>query len=314
MKKNCDFKDYTFNKTITIKHLFQQFIAREFLLLMKKKVKKIALILLGSLITAISLNLFLIPSQLLSGGVTGIAIILKHFYPINVGLSVFIMNIPLFIFAYKKIDRTFAFYSILGMISTSVFIILTTFLTKYCPTYDNLLNSIIGGVIGGIGSGIVFRQNACQGGTDILAVALNDKVSFNVATLGFIFSGIVIIISMFVTSIPSSLYTVVSMYINAIFTNKVIEGIESKKMLLIVTEHSELVAKTLNKGLGRGATLIYAEGCYSNQFKPIVYCIVTSVEFSQVISDIKEIDDKAFISVSDVNAVYGKGFKKPVFQ
>lgn len=280
---------------------------------MKKNIIRIILILIGSFISAAGLNLFIVPEKLLSGGLTGIAMIINHYTNINVGYFVFILNIPLFIMAYKKVDRKFTAYSFIAVASESIFLVLTKDLAHFCPTNDILLNCIIGGVVGGLGGGIVLRQRACQGGTDILSVIYNDKVPFDVAMLGFLLSGTVVFIGMFIIGVPKGLYTLISMYAGTLVCSKTLDGLDVKKMLFIVTDNDKDVAEFINKEIGRGCTILYGEGSFTNSFKVTLWCIVSATETADLIQGIKDIDKNSFISVSDISAVYGRGFKKPVF-
>lgn len=277
----------------------------------KEIVTRIFYIILGSLLNAIAINAFIIPHKLLSGGVAGIGIIIQYLSNIPVGYIILILNVPIFIIGLKKIDRDFVVFSLIGMISLSFFLVITIGISKRFMVNDILLSSIYGGVISGLGSGIVFRSRASQGGTDIIAVVLKKIYGINISTLSLILNAIVVVVGAFINKIDVVLYTLISMYINSIVINRVIEGFDRKKLLLIVTENEKDVSDAIMKELGRGVTYFYGEGAYTGENKRIIYCIVTLGQLVRTKKIIEDIDSGAFISIIDASEVKGRGFKGP---
>jgi uncharacterized membrane-anchored protein YitT (DUF2179 family) len=277
------------------------------------KIKRLLLILVGNLISAIGINFFIVPNKLLSGGLTGLALVFNILHPLNVGLIVLLMNIPLFILAWRKLNRDFAIYSLIGAVSLSVFLTLTSLVVVNTGITDILLASLIGGVLTGLGAGIILRQSATSGGTDIIAVLLKGKVAISIPTIGFIINGFIVVIGMILTNVQLGTYTLVSMYVSSYVCNQILTGVQKKKMLIIATDSYEEVASAINSDIRRGSTLLYGEGSFTRNFKCTIYCIVAASELSHTLLIIKQADDQAFVTISEVSEVHGNGFKKPVF-
>lgn len=277
----------------------------------KDILKRVIMVFIGGLITSIGLNAFIIPHKLLSGGVSGISIIIQYLTGIPAGYLIFIFNIPIFLFGMKEVDRDFIIFSLIGMLSFSIFLILTGNIDTYFKINDILLSAIYGGVINGIGMGLTFRNRASQGGTDIIAVAVKKKYGINISTVSFLINGLIVLAGAALNNIEAALYTLISMYIGYFVMDKVIEGFDRKKMIFIVTEKEKEVSEAIMKEIGRGITLIYGEGAYTGHSKKIIYCIVTATQLARTKKIIEDIDEKCFMSIIDASEVHGKGFKRP---
>lgn len=275
------------------------------------KIKRIIMVLIGALLCSIALNAFIIPHKLLSGGVSGISIIIQYLTGISAGYLIFIFNIPIFLFGMREVDRDFIVYSLIGMISFSAFLVVTKNLAEYIKINDILLSAIYGGVINGIGMGITFSNRASQGGTDIIAVAVKKKYGINISTVSFSINGLIVLSGAAINNFEAALYTLISMYIGYYIMDKVIEGFDRKKMLFIVTEKEKEVSEAIMQEIGRGITLIYGEGAYTGDSKKIIYCIVTSTQLAKTKKIVEDIDDKSFMSIIDASEVHGRGFKRP---
>lgn len=283
---------------------------------MKKEneiIKRIILVVIGSLISAIGFNAFIIPHRLLSGGISGIALLIQYVTSYPAGIFIFILNIPVFIYGLKSIDRDFILFSFLGMLSFSVFQVLTVNISSFLKVDDILLSTIYGGVLNGIGMGIVFKNRASQGGTDIIAVAAKRKSGINISTVSFVINSVIVLIGATLSNVETALYTLILMYIGYYVMDRVIDGFDRKKLLFIVTEKEKEVSYSIMQHLGRGVTYFYGEGAYTGENKKVIYCIVTSKELSKIKKLIEDIDDTAFISIMDASEVQGRGFKKPAF-
>ncbi|QCX34619.1 YitT family protein [Caloramator sp. E03] len=277
----------------------------------KDILKRVIMVFIGGLITSIGLNAFIIPHKLLSGGVSGISIIIQYITGIPAGYLIFIFNIPIFLFGMKEVDRDFIIFSLIGMLSFSIFLVLTGNIDVYFRINDILLSAIYGGVINGIGMGLTFRNRASQGGTDIIAVAAKKKFGINISTVSFLINGLIVLAGAALNNIEAALYTLISMYIGYFIMDKVIEGFDRKKMIFIVTEKEKEVSEAIMKEIGRGITLIYGEGAYTGHSKKIIYCIVTATQLAKTKKMIEDIDEKCFMSIIDASEVHGKGFKRP---
>lgn len=272
--------------------------------------KRVVFILIGSLISALAINIFIIPHNLISGGVGGVAIIIQYLSGLPAGIFILIFNIPIFLIGLREVDRDFIIFSLIGMLSLSAFLILTGNVSNYFKLDDILLSAVYGGVIGGIGIGISLKNRGSQGGTDILAVVLKKRLGVNIATLSLAMNIVVVAIGACISNIETALYTLVSMYITSLVMDRVIEGFERKKMLFIVTEKEKEVSDGIMNGIGRGVTFFYGEGAYTGESKKVLYCIITSRQLSKVMKIVEDIDTTSFISIVDAAEVHGQGFKK----
>jgi len=267
-------------------------------------------ILLGCIIASLGVNLFLSHAQLLSGGATGVALIMEYTIGMPAGLVVFIVNIPLLILSYKKLDKSFTIYTTIGMLCLSLSLILTKPLTNLIPLENDLLIfCIYGGVLCGAGYGLVFLRNGSTGGTDIITMLIRKKYSnFNIGSLGFSLNLVIIIIGAIIFGIPQALYTLISLFIQSIVLDKMLKGFSSKKLLLILTEKENEVINYVIKDLHRGITSLFAEGEYTHDRKKMLYCIVTSRQMIELKTAVHNIDPSAFITIVDISEVRGKGF------
>ncbi|MDF2676808.1 MAG: YitT family protein [Bacillota bacterium] len=264
---------------------------------------------LGSILIAISINTFLVPYGLLSGGISGISLLVQYISNINSGIIMFILNIPIFIIGFKFTSRDFIILSLLGMGFMSLFIYLTKNLSSYKMINDLLASAIYGGMLSGLGSGIVLKNRASTGGMDIVSIILNKKYGIKVPTLSFAINIVIVLIGGLIKSPVLSIYTLVSMLVSSILLDKILVGFDNKKMLFIVTNKEKEISEYLIQTLKRGVTYIDGEGAYTGEKKKIIYCVVTSNQLVKVKKMITDIDDHAFLSITDVSEAHGRGFK-----
>ena len=266
---------------------------------------------IGCIIASLGVNLFLVNAQLLSGGATGIALILQYMFSVPSGITVFIINIPLFFVSYKLLNTKFTLYSAVGMMSLSLSLIITEPLSKLVRVDDVLLYCIYGGVLCGLGYGLVFSRNGSTGGTDIITMVLRKKYSdLDIGTLSFTLNCVIVFIGALIFGLPKALYTLISMFVQSIVVDKVINGFYSKKLLLIVTEKEQDIIEYVIKDMNRGVTSLISEGEYTHELRKMLYIAVTSSQLVRLKKKILRIDPMAFITIIDVSEVNGKGFHK----
>ena len=269
------------------------------------------IIFIGCFIASIGVNLFLVNAKLLSSGVTGIALMIQYSLNVPSGISIFLINIPLFFLSYKYLKRRFTIYSVVGMVSLSLSLILTEKFPHISSLDDSLIYCIYGGVLCGLGYGLVFSRNGSTGGIDIISMILKQKFSnFEIGKLGFAINCFIIFISAFLFGLPKALYTLISIFIQAIILDKVLNGFNSKKLLLIISEKDDDIVKYVIKEMTRGVTSLVAEGEYTHQYRKMLYIAVTASQMVSLRSKILQIDPKAFITIIDVSEINGKGFNK----
>ena len=269
----------------------------------------ILVIIIGSFISSLGVNLFLSNAKLLSGGVTGIALILQYLWEVPSGITVFLLNIPLFFVSYKYLNKRFTIYTAIGMLSFSTALMITKPLSTLVQVDDMLLYCIYGGVLSGIGSGLIFYRNGSTGGTDIITMVIRKKYSnFDIVQVGFAFNLIIVTVSIFIFGLPRALYTLISMFITSTILDKVLNGFTSKKLLLILTEKEDDIINYVIKDMNRGITALMAEGGYTRDKKRLLYVAVTTSQMISLKTKILRVDPKAFITIIDVSEVKGKGF------
>lgn len=279
----------------------------------KENVLRIVCILTGTFIMAFGINAFIIPHKLLSGGIAGLSIILQYLTNIPAGIFVLLLNIPIFLIGMKKVDRNFAFISLVGMLSLSFFLVITKYMSSLVNIDDILASCVYGGLFSGAGAGIIFRNRASTGGTDIISVVLKKYFEISISSLLFSMNIVIVLIGATLNSLEIAIYTLISMFISSTVMNKIIDGLDRKKLLMIVTKKEKDVSKALINEIKRGVTFLDGEGAYTGEKKKIIYCVVSLRQLAKVKKIIDDIDNTSFMSILDTSEIYGKGFKKPVF-
>ncbi|PAB60227.1 YitT family protein [Anaeromicrobium sediminis] len=277
----------------------------------KEILKRVLFIILGSLIVSIGINIFLMPHKFLSGGVGGMALILKYVTGISSGYYVFLLNIPIFLMGMKQIDKEFCIFSLIGMLSLSICMVLTDNFAQYYYVDDKIISSIYGGILAGLGGALVFQNRASMGGADIIAVILRRKTGGNIGSYLFGMNIVIIMIGAFINGMDIALYTLMSIYISTEVMNRVLNGIERKKLLFVVTQEEREIADAIIKEVGRGVTFLNGQGAYTGNERNVIYCIVTLRQLPKIKKLIEDMDPQAFISILDISEVHGRGFKKP---
>ena len=265
-------------------------------------------ILLGCLIASCSINLFLVPSHLLTGGVTGIAIIFYYLSEIPIGIQTLAYNIPLLFAAYRTLGKSYTVEVVLGTVIFSTCLDLTRFLNDYAPVHDFMLAAIFGGVFNGIGYGIVFRMNGSTGGFDIVAAIVKKYYSLNMGGVIFAFNCMIMAVAAFLFGVAPAMFTLICMYMNAQVTDKVIAGFNRRKAVLIVSNAADLIALEIMGELGRGVTFLHGQGAYSGKERDIVFVVVSLTQIAQIKLIAHKIDERAFMIIMSANEVMGKGF------
>lgn len=268
-------------------------------------------IIIGGFIASIAINMFLINAKLLGGGITGLALIFQYLFKIQAGYVIFLLNIPVFFLSLKKLDKKFTLYSLVGIITFSLSLILTQSISNVLHIDDKLLYCLYGGVINGIGCGLVFAHSGSLGGFDIISMLVKRKYSnFNIGKISFGINLVIVCFGAFVFGLPSALYTLIAMYITSFVIDNVVKGLNQTKSIFIITEKEELISELIMAKLNRGVTYIYGEGAYTKEYKKILYCIIPLSQLPELKKIVTDVDNKAFISISDASEVQGKGFKR----
>ena len=269
------------------------------------------LIILGGFVQALALRTFLIPSQLVGGGISGVAQLLHYLWRTPVGMITLLANIPLFVIGWRYLGGPrFALRTILSVVSFTVFTDILVELTGQAPiTDDILLNSLYGGIILGIGLGLVYLGRGTSGGTDILTRILNQRLGMSISLAYRIPAAFALLLAGFFFSWDKSLYGLIMIYLSGVAADMVSQGTNVIREAMIITDETEKVVTAITQGLGRGTTIINAKGGYTNKNRPIVFCVVTAGEVIRLKAIVHEADPDAFMVVGHANEALGEGFK-----
>lgn len=263
----------------------------------------------GSFIMAIGVSCFLLPNQLSSGGFSGIATITYYLFNIPMGIMIFLLNVPLFLFAGYKIGKDFLVKSILGTFSLSFFIDL---LDKLEPiTTDRFLACIYGGTIIGLGTAIILKVGSSTGGTELIGNIIktyNPHISMS-KYLMLIDIVIIILNILFFKEIEIGLYSAIAIYLYGKLIDVVFEGVYYTKLLFIISDKNEEIAKRIVRDVERGVTGLYGKGMYSHNDRLVLICAAARGDIIKIKTIAKEVDQKCFIVVANAREVLGKGFK-----
>lgn len=279
----------------------------------ENKIIQIILLVLGTLILAIAINVMFLPNSLSTGGASGIALIWYYLYKVPVGLTVILINIPLFLIALKDIGWKFCSKAIIGTTLLSLFIELTSGLTNIIVIEKDLfLGCIFGGLLNGIGLSLVFKADGSTGGSDLLAQIIYKKrpISSIGQILLVIDSFVIITNALVFNSISIALYSVIALFISKKTTDVIFEGVNYTKAVNIISKEGEKIAKEIIEKTDRGVTTSKCIGVYTNEEYIHAISIVTVPQLPLVKKIVKSIDKGAFIYISDTREVLGQGFKE----
>jgi uncharacterized membrane-anchored protein YitT (DUF2179 family) len=277
-----------------------------------KKFKEYILITIGFILVSLSLELFLVPNKIAAGGVSGIAIIINSLFPVlDVGALMLIMNVILFIVAFIVIGNKFggkSIYASLGL-SGVIWVMDKFHLYNYVLTKDLMLASIFGTLLNGIGMAIVFNQNASTGGTDILAKILNRFFHMDIGKSLLAVDFIVTLFAAVAFGADVAMYSLLCVIMNGFVIDNVIGGINTAKEVMVISSKVSDISKYIIEELDRGCTIFHGTGGYSSKQTNILYTVLHRRQFIKLKKFIKEVDSRAFITVSESHEVLGEGFK-----
>jgi len=270
--------------------------------------KRIIMIITGAIFMAMGIELFLVPNQLLDGGIVGISIILSHLTGVQLGLFIFLLNIPFFFIGYKQIGKTFALSTVLGITVLSI----TTYLLHPVPRFtdDLLLATVFGGMVLGIGVGLVIRYGGSLDGTEILAILFSTKTAFSVGEIIMFFNIIIFTVAGFVFTWEQAMYSVLAYFIAYKTIDIVIQGLDESKSVYIISDFADEVGNAIMDRLGRGVTYLHGEGAYTGDNKKIIFTVITRLEEAKLKTIVEDIDLQAFVAIGNIAEVRGGRFKK----
>jgi len=275
--------------------------------------RKYLIIVLGSILIALSVNLVYEPMGLVTGGVSGLGIVVKKLTEpiIKGGIPIYLFtilcNVPLFFISFKIMGKKFVFSALLGTVS--VILALRLIPIVDLKFQDNLLAAIFGGVIDGIGIGLVFSSSASTGGTDMMATLIHRyKKHISIPQILIFIDGTIIFIGAIVFGLGNALYAIIAVFIVTKVSDGILEGLKFAKMAYIISDEYAAIADAIMHSLDRGVTGVSATGMYSNKDKKMLFCVVSNKEIIKIIEIAQKIDPRSFVIVSDVREVMGEGF------
>lgn len=269
------------------------------------------MIALGCAIYGISLDIISVPNKLADGGLSGISLILRHFWGINMGLSTLILNIPLILLGYRFMGKRLLAYTIWGTVSLSFFLWFwrsVPIIKQLDLEHDLFLSAISAGVLSGIGLGLVFRYNGTSGGTDIIARICQIKFGISSGKMLLFCDAVVLFASLSYLDIKHMMYTLLASFILSRAMDTVQQGAYSARGLLIISDKYEQIGQMIDLKLERGFTYFKALGGYKQDEKRVIYVVVAPREIPAIKQLIKQEDPNAFVSILEVHEALGEGF------
>lgn len=281
--------------------------------LQNSKIINYIYLIIGTIFMAIAVNIVYEPLGMITGGVTGIGIVIKHFTEpfieggIPVWLTNIVLNIPLFIVAFYIKGGKFLKNTLIGSVSLTIALYLIPVTNIIGDEY--FLAAVFGGLLTGTGMGIVISTTSSTGGSDLLGLIIHRFFPhYNVPIIIGVIDGIIVLFGAVVFGVKTTLYAVVALYITSKFSDNILEGLKFAKIAYIISDSYEEIAEKVIVDLDRGVTGIYAKGIYSNTDKNMLFCVVSKKEISVLINLVSKIDPKAFVIISDAREVMGEGF------
>lgn len=279
---------------------------------LRKGLRAVLLITLAALIYALSFVWCFDPNGIAFGGITGLAQIVNRLFPAApVGITVIVLNIPLFILGWKLIGGKLLVSSLYAMFISSVFIDLLTPLYDWQPM-EPLLACIFGGLLMGASLGVVFLQGATTGGTDLAARLL--KLKFKWLPMGKLLMGVdlavIVLVALFFRNLNTALYGLVALYISTLAMDGILYGLDNAKVAYIISDHNDEISSAIVQDLDRGVTILHGQGAYTGAEKQVLMCAFKQREIAAIKAAVKDIDPDAFLIVCNAHEVLGDGFRE----
>lgn len=268
-----------------------------------KTISKYFFLELGAILAATGLELFLIPNNIVDGGINGISIILSYLTGVPLGLYIFFLNLPFLIIGYKQIGKTFVTSTFFAITSLSIWVTLLTPVPGF--TQDVLLASVFGGIVLGIGIGIIIRYGGSLDGTEIVAIILDRRSGFSVGEIVMFFNIFILSSAGFVFDWDRAMYSLITYFIAFKIIDISIKGLDEEKAAIIVSSEGDEIAAAIMARLGRGVTYLEAKGGYTGDQRMVLYSVITRLEVAKLKSIIMEKDPNAFVTINDVSDIMG---------
>lgn len=274
-------------------------------------VRDYGLIALGTLLQALAIRLFLVPANLVGGGISGLAQIINYYTHWPIGLMIFLGNLPLFLIGWRFLGGSrFALRTAFAVLTVSFF---TDFAVFFLPanglTPDLVLNTLYGGVISGVGFGLVYLGQGTSGGSDILARILNRWRGISLSQSYMLTDSLIMFLAGLTFSWENALYALVMLYVSGIAAEAITQGSNVLRTALIITSRPQQVSNQILTEMQRGVTQVTARGAYTGAERTVLYCVISRSEVAQVKSLVREADPQAFMVIGQAHEALGEGFR-----
>lgn len=276
---------------------------------MQRKLIDYSALIIGSLIFALGINYFAIPNMLSEGGVIGITIITYYLFEWSPGLVSFILNLALIAIGYKFFNKKTIIYTLITIVFMSIFLELTKSWGEQLGN-DTLLAALFAGVFVGTGLGVIFRVGGTSGGATTLARLMQQFLGWSVGKSMLVIDISVILLSVFVIGKEKAMYTLVAVFIGAKIIDKIVDGADDRKAVMIISKHQENIRQELLNTMGRGVTILEGRGGYTLESQPILYIIINQTEVVQLRRILERVDEDAYVTINNVQEIFKRGFKE----
>ncbi len=261
---------------------------------------------IGTIIAAFALEQFLIPNTILDGGITGISIIIYKLTNIPLSILVVALNIPFLYAGYRNLGKKFLVRAIYSMLTFSLFL---SFFEVFKPfTEEILLATVFGGALLGLGVGLIIKCGGCNDGTESVAIVISKKTNLSVGQIVLVFNLIIYGVAGFIFGFDRAMYSLLTYVITFKVIDFVSEGLEQAKAAMIITDKGSSISKEIYKKLGRTTTTLKAKGLISGE-KEVMYCVLTRIEIFELRHIVEEMDESAFVTITDVSDIIGNHIK-----
>lgn len=268
---------------------------------------RIFFMILGSILVSIGLEIFLIPNNIIDGGMTGIAIMASHLTKIQLGIFILIFNLPFVIVGYRQIGKTFALSTIFSITCLSICVSLLN--PVHSITQDTLLATIFGGIIMGVGVGLIIRNSGSLDGTEIIAIIIERRSAFSIGEIVMFFNLFILVSSGFIFGWDRAMYSLIAYFIAFKTIDITVQGLDESKSAIIVSEKNKEISNAIMASLGRKIVLLDGKGTYSGADTNVIYVVLSRLEISKLKHIVHGFDEDALITITSVEGI-GKSCKK----
>lgn len=264
---------------------------------------------IGAFVAAFALECFLVPNQIIDGGIVGVSIMIAYITKFNLGMLLVLINLPFFFLAFSEFGKKFIFNAIYSVSMLALFVNLISIHIKPV-TDDSLLSALFGGGILGTGVGLVLKSGSCLDGTEILAMKVSKKYPYSVGEIIMFINIFIFASAGFLYGWEQAMYSTLTYLIAYRAIDTIVQGFNEEKSIRIITDKGYELGEAIIKNLDKTVTYLEAQGGYSKSTKKMVYCVVPRIELNKLKDIVSNVDKDAFISIENVHEVYGKRYKK----